>query len=71
MLSSFKDILCLAIQSRHKFGNKCDAYFNVYLILNLPRFRNSMTDLYGSFNLKTVGETGAQWLTGHSESVAI
>ena len=36
----------LATQSWYKFAKKCDANFNVYLMLNLPQFRNSWTFLY-------------------------
>ena len=40
------NISSLTTQSWHIFGTKCDTSFNVYLMLNLPRFRNSWMDLY-------------------------
>ena len=45
-LSGFKVISSLTTRSRQKFGKKREANFIVYLISNLPRFRNSCRDVY-------------------------
>ena len=46
LFGGFKVISSLTTRSRQKFGKKHDANFIVYLMFNLPRFRNSWTDLY-------------------------
>ena len=46
LFSCFKVTSSLTTQSQKKFGKKCDANFIVYLMFNLPRCRNSWTDLY-------------------------
>ena len=45
------NISSLTTQSWHKFGKKRDASFSVSLMLNLPWFRNSWTDLYKQYIL--------------------